>query len=372
MELSDILSLAERIKNAQTQSINEANTKASLVMPFLQAMGYDVFDHTEVAQEYTSEFGSKKGEKVDIAILRDGNPIMLIECKPLGDCLDISRCSQLFRYFNTQPARIGILTDGRRYLFFSDIEKPNVMDDKPFMEIDLLKFNERHLPELQKLTKEAWNIEDALSSAELLKYVRAVKILVTEDAQEPSDSLVRHYASQCFDGKLTRHVIDVFRPVVKRAITEHISDEISKRLESVRRAEEQITNAPVPAQGYTIPEEDRLPSEPQGGREGIVTHNTEVWALVAIRTLLRNTVDPARIVMRDQKSYCGILLDDNNRKPICRLFNFKHFDWGMDNIGENAGIYLFDNEEPKRVSLQYIDDIYPLAERLIAAVKKYE
>lgn len=372
MELSDILALAERIKNAQAQSINEANTKASLVMPFLQAMGYDIFDHTEVAQEYTSEFGSKKGEKVDVAILRDGDPIMLIECKPLGDCLDISRCSQLFRYFNTQPARIGILTDGRRYLFFSDIEKPNVMDDKPFMEIDLLQFNERHLPELQKLTKEAWNIKDALSSAELLKHVRAIKILVTEDAQEPSDSLVRHYTSQCFGGKLTRHVLDVFRPVVKRAIAEHISDEISKRLESVRRAEEQVADAPAISQKCITTERDSLPSEPQQEQDGVITHNTEVWALVAIRTLLRNTVDPTRVVMRDKKSYCGILLDDNNRKPICRLFNFKHFDWGMDNIGDNAGIQIFDSDDSKRVSLQYIDDIYPLAERLIAAVKKYE
>ena len=369
MELSQIQALAERVKAALNEQLNEANTKSSLIMPFLQAMGYDVFDHSEVAQEYVSEFGTKKGEKVDIAILREREPVMLIECKPLGDALDTGRCSQLFRYFNTQPARIGILTDGRRYLFFSDLEKENIMDGKPFMEIDLLNFNERALPELQKLTKDSWDLDAALSSAETLKYTRAIKILVSKDVVEPSDSLVRYYASQCYDGKIMPRVLEVFRNIVKRAYSEYVSDEISKRLETVRKVEEQAHEAQN-EQYQSI--EHNLPVEPCTGKDGIVTHNTEVWALVAIRTLLREVVDPTRIMLRDQKSYCSILLDDNNRKPICRLFNFQHFDWGMDNIGKNSSILIFTDSKPKKFPLQFVDDIYPLADKLIEAVKFYE
>ena len=119
MDISQILSMAERVKAAIPENLNEANTKTSLIFPFLQAMGYDVFDHNEVAQEYTAEWGTKKGEKVDIAILREGLPSILIECKPMGDPLDTGKCSQLFRYFSTQPARIGILTNGQRYLFLA-------------------------------------------------------------------------------------------------------------------------------------------------------------------------------------------------------------------------------------------------------------
>lgn len=338
-------------------------------MPFLQAMGYDVFDHNEVAQEYTAEWGTKKGEKVDIAILRDAHPVILIECKPLGEPLDIGKCSQLFRYFTTQPARIGILTDGRRYLFFSDLEKQNVMDDKPFMEMDLLSFNERILPELQKLTKESWDLDSALSSAETLKYTRAIKILVTQDVSEPSDALVKHYASQCYNGKIMSRVLEAFRPIVKRAYAEYVSDQITKRLESVRKVEEQIQN--VQEEQYQQ-QEHNLPVEPCTGKQGVVTHNTEVWALVAIRTLLKDVVHPSRIVMRDQKTYCSILLDDNNRKPICRLFNFQHFDWGMDNIGKNASIFIFSGEDEEKFPLQYVDDIYPLADKLIKAVVSYE
>lgn len=365
MELSQILALSARVKSATSECLNEANTKTSLILPFLQAMGYDVFDHTEVAQEYTAEWGIKKGEKVDIAILLDGAPVILIECKPLGDPLDINKCSQLFRYFSTLPARIGILTNGQRYLFFSDLEKENVMDNKAFLEIDLLNFNERVLPELQKLTKGAWDLDAALSAAESLKYTRAVKLLVAQDVAEPSDEIVRHYAAQCYDGKLMARVIEMFRPIVKRAFAEHVSDQITKRLESVRIAAE------VPAQSEAQAEESpcRCASE-----DGIVTHNTEEWALIIVRTLLRGVVDPARVVMRDQKSYCGILLDDNNRKPICRLFNFDHYETGMANIGHNAHIVIMtkSNAEGERFDLQFVDDIHPLAEKLVEAVKRHE
>lgn len=366
MELSQLVTLADRVRSAIPECLNEANTKTSLVLPFLQAMGYDVFDHNEVAQEYTAEWGTKKGEKVDIAILREGQPAILIECKPMGDLLNTGKCSQLFRYFSTQPARIGILTNGQRFLFFSDLEKENVMDGKPFMELDLLNFNERIIPELQKLTKEAWDLDAALSSAETLKYTRAVKMLVSQDVESPTDDIVRHYASQCYDGKLMPRIIEMFRPIVKRAFAEHVSDQIVKRLESVRIASE------VPAQSASQEEEPHC--ERPNEDPAVVTHNTEEWALIIVRTLLRGTVDPTRVIMRDQKSYCGILLDDNNRKPICRLFNFDHYEPGMENIGRNAHIVIMtkSNSEGERFDLQSVDDIHPLGEKLVEAVKRHE
>ena len=148
MDISQIRDLAETVKQAKAENFNEAMTKTTLVMPFLRALGYDVFNHKEVAAEYTSDFGTKKGEKVDFAILRRGSPVMLIECKPIGTELDSNKCSQLFRYFTTcSDVKIGILTDGCRYMFFSDLEQENVMDRVPFMEIDIANFHERLLPD---------------------------------------------------------------------------------------------------------------------------------------------------------------------------------------------------------------------------------
>lgn len=365
MEISDIVSLSERVKNALPTGLNEANTKASLVMPFLQAMGYDVFDHNEVANEYTSEFGTKKGEKVDIAILKNGDPIILIECKQLGDPLDTGKCSQLYRYFTVRPdVRIGILTNGQRYLFFSDIDRQNVMDSKPFMEIDILNFNERLLPELQKLTKESWDLEAALSSAETLKYTRAVKLIVAQDMQEPSENVIRHYAMQCYDGKLTHKVIEMFRPIIKRAFSEYISESISKRLNSIQEVDDEGEKNNLKS----------ISNKPQPDENGIITYQNEINAYNIVKSLLEDVVDINRIIMRDQKTYCGIILDNNNRKPICRLYNVIDVEDGEEGIGKNAYIMIMveSNEKGERYNLSSLNDIYNLSERLKLAVMRHE
>lgn len=365
MNTINVSSLCERVKQLQRTSINEAMTKTSLILPFIQALGYDIFNPMEVAAEYTSDYGTKKGEKIDFAILRDGEAIILIECKPLGDCLDTGKCSQLFRYFSMHPARIGILTDGCRYLFFTDLDKQNLMDTTPFMEIDFSKFNERMLPELQKLSKDAWDVEGIVSSAEKMKYVGIISKAFSEDILDPSEEFIRFYASLCYEGKMTANIRSQFKPIVKKAVTEAINDQINKRLAAARATDDTEHHQQAETK------EHNLPPEPSTGKEGIVTHNTEVWALVAIRTMAKDVVDQRRITMRDQKTYCNILFDENNRKPICRLYNFEHFDWGDPNIGDRASVVIFNTKNGERFPLQYIDDLYPLQDKIIEAIKQY-
>jgi predicted type IV restriction endonuclease len=97
-------------------------------MPFISALGYDVFDPVEVIPEFTADVGIKKGEKVDYAIKQDGKIIMLFECKCCNGSLDDCHASQLYRYFSVTEARIAVLTDGIIYRFYTDIEQPNKMD----------------------------------------------------------------------------------------------------------------------------------------------------------------------------------------------------------------------------------------------------
>lgn len=62
--------------------------------------------------------------------------------------------------------------------------------------------------------------------------------------------------------------------------------------------------------------------------------------------------------MRDTQSYCGVLLEDNNRKPICRF----HLNRSQKYIG------LFDQEKNEtRQAIESVDDIYGFAEQLKAA-----
>jgi predicted type IV restriction endonuclease len=97
MDFKDtIKQLAERILKHKELVLTEEATKHSFVMPFLQALGYDVFNPMEVVPEFVADLGIKKGEKVDYAIVKDGQPVILVECKHWSSDLNPHN-SQLFR-----------------------------------------------------------------------------------------------------------------------------------------------------------------------------------------------------------------------------------------------------------------------------------
>lgn len=350
MDQAKIFELANRIRQVQGQQLNEAMTKTSLVMPFIQALGYDVFDLNEVVAEFTADVGTKKGEKVDFAIVRDGSPAIMIECKPMGVPLDGGKCNQLHRYFPTHTTtRIGILTDGVTYLFFSDLEQKNIMDSRPFMKIDFSNFNDRLLPELQKLSKDMWDLEAALSSANSLKYVGETKKLFAQESASPSEDFVKYFASRIYGGHVTAKVREQFAPIVKRAIQEHINDIINSRLESAK-----VDDTPK--------KNESLDQQVDSEGSGVETTEDEAVAFLIIKTILRQVVAPSRIYIRDAKSYCSIALDDNNRKTICRLyFNGKK---------KTVGILDAAKKEEK-VVIETEDDLFGCGDKLLAAVKTY-
>jgi predicted type IV restriction endonuclease len=346
--------LGEKIRQSKELVQTEQATKSAFIMPFLQLLGYDVFSPLEVVPEYTADVGIKKGEKVDFAILREGQPVMLIECKCCGATLDAGKCSQLFRYFHTlTTARIGILTNGLKYLFFTDLDTPNVMDQRPFMEFDLLNPDKVLIPELQKLSKANWDITATLSAATELKYTRALKSVLASELQAPGDDLVRLFANKVYDGTLTAKVREMFTGLVRRAFQQLVNEMINERLTSAMVAPHQ----PSKEEGS---EAEQPLKEEQDNR--IVTTEEEREGFHLVKAILRKTVDSKRITMRDMQSYCGILFDNNNRKPICRLhFNGKQ---------KYVGLFSADKKEEK-VAIGCIDDIYDLAERLKETVGFY-
>ena len=112
MDLIDKLNqLASKIVKQKSMILTEEATKTAFIMPFIAALGYDVFDAAEVIPEYTADIGIKKGEKVDYAIVINGKLSILIEAKMIGTKLDAQYSSQLHRYFHATDARVGILTD---------------------------------------------------------------------------------------------------------------------------------------------------------------------------------------------------------------------------------------------------------------------
>lgn len=217
--------LSSRIANTRSVVQTEEATKNAMVMPFIQILGYNVFDPTEVTPELVADVGTKKGEKVDYAILRNGKPSILFECKKAGAELNINHAGQLFRYFHVTAARFGVLTNGLLYRFFTDIEQPNKMDEKPFFEFNILDFKDRDVEELKKFAKSAFDLEAILTTANELKYTRAIQTRLAEWMVSPSEDFVRLVSSELLGSRrFTPAVRDQFTLITRRAFEQLVGE----------------------------------------------------------------------------------------------------------------------------------------------------
>jgi hypothetical protein len=348
--------LKERVEKMKEQVQTEEATKNAFVMPFLSALGYDVFNPLEVIPEYTADIGIKKGEKIDYCILKDGQPILIIECKHWKEALDVHQ-TQLHRYFHATETRFGVLTNGITYRFYSDLEEANKMDDKPFLEFSLDNFTEPMANELKKFQKSSFDIENIVSTASDLKYSKQIREILSKELKDPSEEFIKFFISKVYAGRTTQKVLEQFTPLVQKSIKHYISEIINDRLRNALETEKESTVQETEAIDQEVEEVQ------EGQKQGVVTTEEELEGYRVIKAILRKAVSVDRITHRDTKSYFGVLLDDNNRKPICRL----HFN------GANKYIGLFDeNKKEERVQLESLDNIYDFEDRLIASVGYYE
>ncbi|WP_455677055.1 type I restriction endonuclease [Pseudoscardovia suis] len=362
MEFAESLGqLAAKVHDLKDGIETEEATKNAFIMPFIgQVLGYDVFNPNEVIPEFTADVGVKKGEKIDYALVQDGQVQILIECKKIGQPLSLENASQLYRYFACTKARIGVLTNGQVWNFYMDIDEPNKMDSKPFLVLDLLDIDDTVLPALQKLTKPAFDLDSIASSAEELKYVGALKRAVAAEFAEPTDEFVKLLAGHVYDGSFYASVMDKFRPLVAKAIKQFLSDQVNDRLKTALGADDIRIVSASDAEGEN-PEDAEDSSSEDDTDDGIVTTEEEIAAYRIVKAIACSDVDPARITMRDAKSYCSIFLDDNNRKPICRLF----FNTRQKYLG------LFDeNKNCTREPIENLNDIYRYADPIRDEVRR--
>lgn len=349
MELEEKLyELSERIAKLKDSIKTEEATKQSFILPFFQALGYDVFNPLEFVPEFIADVGIKKGEKVDYAILQEGNPLIIIEAKPHMDNLE-KRASQLFRYFGTTKAKFAILTNGVIYKFYSDLDQPNVMDSRPFYTLNMEDLSEQAIQYLEKFVRTNLDVDSILSTASDLKYINLTKNAFKNLIENPTDDFVKLILnSGVYDGMKNQKVIDKFRPITKRAINQYINDKMSSKFK------ETLNNAETD-------DNDQSPDDEEKENK-IVTTFEELNAFAIVKSILRKTVNPSRIVYRDTERYFGVLLDDNNRKWICRI--------NLDS--KNKHIIISDeNKKGVRYDIESLDDIYNLEKQLVESLKKY-
>lgn len=357
--------LASRISVTKDMIQTEEATKNSMVMPFIQILGYNPFDPLEVTPELIADIGTKKGEKVDYAILRDGKPIMLFECKKAGGDLSINHAGQLFRYFHVTAARFGVLTNGLVYKFFTDLEHQNKMDEKPFFEFNILDFRDRDVEELKKFAKAAFDLDTILTTANELKYTRAIQNKLSEWIENPPEEVVRLLATDLIGNKkFTAAIREQFTPIARRAFEQLIGERINARLKGAMSPEAvSVVNLQPPATPMQntadpVPPATSATSATSATQAQVDTSMEEFEAFHLVKAILRDVVSPKRIFIRDAQSYCAVLLDDNNRKPICRL---------RFNNAQKLRLGLFSTSKEEEVmNIDSVDDVFLYADQLKA------
>jgi len=339
----DVADLAKRAISAQAVAQTEEATKNAIVMPFLRVLGFDVFDPTQIIPEYVADVGLKKGEKIDYACKIGDRIEYLVEAKSVSTNLRDAQYSQLFRYFHTCDANIGILTNGLHIWFFTDLEAPNKMDASPFFKFDLLSYDDNDLRELEKFHKANFSIANIQAAASSLKYLRGAMSFIEAQWANPDEEFVRFVARGFYEGKLTGAVVNDLKPIVRRAF-----DDLFRQ-----RAKHKIDVA------FDGGADDAIPAVDDNKVE---TTPDELQGFMIVRAIAAEVAPVSRIVMRDAQSYCAVLFDDNNRKPIIRLhFNGK---------GKFVTVFGADKSETRH-NIGAVEDLFGLREPLKDVVRSY-
>lgn len=339
-------SISERVKTHSSSMATEEALKTAVVLPFLRALGYDVFDPDEVIPEFIADAVGKKGEKVDYAVKIGGEIRILIECKPISTVLDKRHLDQLFRYFTVTSAKFAILTNGRTFNFYTDLEEPNKLDVRPFLIFDISEMQSGILAELRKFEKANFDVANILATAERLKYTSGIKQEISRLIEDPTEDFVRMVSRNVYEGQFRGPAKEMLTAVVRAAFREVIIDSVKSRLTSALADTEQVI--------------EKI-DEPVAEDPEVVTTDEEREGYMIIKAIVRDTISAKRVHMRDAKSYCAVLIDNNNRKPLARL----HFNRAVKYVG------FFDGEIEDRLIIETLDQIYEYSERLRSTAKKY-
>lgn len=350
MEFAEQLrQFAQRIETIQDSIQTEEATKTAIIMPFFAMLGYDVFNPQEFAPEFTADVGIKRGEKVDYAILQDGDPVIIIEAKSIKTNLK-EHGSQLFRYFATTSAKFAILTNGVRYRFYTDLENQNKMDAVPFLDFDILHMRDKQIEELSKFKKETFDVARISDSASTLKCQATFKAMLAEQFQEPSDDLLKLFLRDSYKGTKTQSVLERFRPVLKTAMQEFINETMNDKIKNA------LFDQPAsPAPQDSEDTECDVPAvlEPT---------EAEMDAYYRLKNLFNGYVNLEDITYKKTESYLAVLYQGNARKWICRLI-----------ISSNQIIVIVPDKDKKdiRCSISNLYELGNYSKYMLSVIARY-
>jgi hypothetical protein len=281
--------------------------------------------------------------------MKGGKPIILVECKYCRESLD-PHGNQLFRYFGTSDAKFAVLTNGIEYRFYTDLDKLNIMDSRPFMVLNMLDLSDHDVERLKKFHKSYFNEGEILSTAQQLQISLAIRQVIDRDFASPSTEFTRYFVREVNESRSTPKLIEQYAPLLKKEIGNYIDDVISDRLNIAKQKEQQTEEKPEqPVAADTAPD------------DGVVTTQEELDAYNIVRSILRKEVDVSRITYKDYKSYFVVNIEGSMWKWICRLYlkankyiSFPH----ESGTGED------------KFEIKSLDEVFNYSDRLVESLKK--
>jgi len=354
MEFKELIKqLGDKVSKLKDQVKTEEATKSAFVVPFIRILGYDDSNPTEVEPEFITDFGAKNVEKVDYAILKEGQPILIIECKHHLENIE-KHYTQTHKYFHLTKARFAVLTNGVQYNFYTDLDAANKMDEKPFLSFDITNIKEQQIKELAKFHKSGFDIGAILNTASELKYSNAIRSVLTSELSNPTPEFVKYFVSRVYDGRATEGVMAQFTEIVKKTVEQTFSDIVSDRLMSAINQTKQATQeAPVVSPIITDEEENK-----------IITTEEELNGFYLVKSIVRSKIPAERVGYKDSLNYFSVIIDNSSRKTICRLWF---------NSQKKKYIGLLDNENKEtKYEIASLDDIYNYSNQLIERINYLE
>lgn len=299
----------------------EEATKTSFVLPFIQMLGYNPFELDDVVPEFTADIGTKKGEKVDYALMHDGSPSILVECKKVGSTFGEAELSQLMRYFTVTDARFGILTDGLVYQFYSDLEEQNLMDVRPFFTFKMLDFMDQDVDTLKTFTKDEFELEKALPAARRTKYLTSIKQVLEEELSEPTEEFLAFMRSRVHEGRQTSRIRDELDPLIRDVCKRFIEEEVQVRIKAVLTGRKEIESEPKDDSTTESEPPDDIEESSESADEFT---QPEIDAFEKVRILLGDVVAPERLSLvrtraRGHLPCVSIKVDGSRKKQVCEI-----------------------------------------------------
>ncbi len=231
-----LLAHAKLVVSRAPKVDSEAKTNASLVQPFLTTLGYDVTNPDDVSPEHHADFSDKYQNKVDYAILHNGAPVIALETKRVGASKK-DDIGQLRSYFNAcQTVKLGIITDGLKYEFYADSDKPNMMDEAAFLRLDFSamakngSLDDNTLSGIAAIRKGFFNPEDVGAEAKKKLLFESIIETVKKFKSDPSDDFIRFILERAAKiAKITQKIVDLNRDVVRSAMEAFVAQEALAR-----------------------------------------------------------------------------------------------------------------------------------------------